>query len=503
MLQGLRSKLYGSRLYDLSLGSRSASPPACPPLLSAKQITSDVEESDFHWLGALSDPGDPLDVTEARKRLFAWWNVNWRWRPDTWRADLVGDRLTHSLVHFDVLCADAPDQFKTKLEASLDRQARHLFRIPLPPRDQANAFKIWRGRIFTALYLPKFRPRLPGAIAEMVEGVPEHIFPDGGHFSRSPQMHLECLATLVHIRTTLETVRAEVPEVLQGAVDRMTPMLRSFLHGDGRLAAFNASDGGDSDTISRILEMTRSRAKPTSSAPHTGFHRLSAQRTLILFESGAPAISAPLVNGHAGTLSFEMSVGPHRMIVNCGSVHRDENSALCEALRATAAHSTLTITDVHSSDIEPGGGFGNRRVYNVTARRREQDRNVLVEAAHDGYVMPYGITHRRSLYLARDGLDLRGEDILDAASGTGRTFDLRFHLHPTVNASLAAGGRSALLRLPTGRGWRLTVSDGVLAMEESIYAGEAGAARPTSQIVIRGRHARRQTIVKWRLAREG
>jgi uncharacterized heparinase superfamily protein len=503
MLQGLRSKFYGSRLYDFSLGGRPVSPSASPPSLWSKAITSRATENDFHWLGALNIPNDPLDIGEARHRLLAWWNANWRWRSDTWRADLIGDRLTHLLIHFDALHTDAPDLFKSRLKISLNRQARHLFRIPLLPRTQADAFKIWRGRVFAALFLPKYRPRLVGAVGEMIEGIPGHIFPDGGHFSRSPQMQLECLAALVHIRATLEAVNAEVPEVLQGAIDRMTPMVRTFLHADGALAAFNASDGGDTDAIVRVLEMTRSRAKPTSSAPHTGFHRISAQRTLILFESGVPADSAPLVCGHAGTLSFEMSVGPHRMIVNCGSVSRQDNTTLAEALRATAAHSTLTIADVHSSDIEAGGGFGKRRARNVTVRRREQDRNVLVEAAHDGYLQPFGMTHRRSLYLARDGLDLRGEDILEAETGSGRTFDIRFHLHPKVRASLAEGGRSALLRLSTGRGWRLTVSDGVLGMEESIYAGDRSSPCPTTQIVIRGRHARRQTMVKWRLAREG
>ena len=162
----------------------------------------------------------------------------------------------------------------------------------------------------------------------------------------------------------------------------------------------------------------------------------------------------------------------------------------------------LTVADVHSSDLIAGGGFGERRVANVSVRRREHERNVLVEASHDGYREMFGLTHRRSLYLQHDGLDLRGEDILDAEQPTGRPFDIRFHLHPEVSVSLLEGGRSALMRLQTGRGWRMRTSDGKLEQEESIYAG-SGTPQNTSQLVIRGRHARRQTVIKWRLAREG
>lgn len=350
-----------------------------------------------------------------------------------------------------------------------------------------------------ARYLPGFERRIGQAVNDLLDQLAQWVYPDGGHRARQPERHHDALAALIQVRAVLADGGYAFPELLQGAIDRMTPMLRAYLLGDGGFALFNGAGQGDPVAIERTLELSDSQAKAAASAPHTGFHRIHAQRTAVLFDVGRP-VSTPVTVGHAGTLGFEMSVGNHRLIVNCGG-GRSAGRNLAEALRATAAHSTLTVANINSSDLVPGG-FGPRRAENVSARRREHDRNVLVEATHDGYREPFGLSHRRLLYLARDGLDLRGEDVLEAESGTGRVFDIRFHLHPDVAASLSAGGRSALLRLPTGRGWRLGISDGNLALEESVYAGE-GKPRTSQQLVITGRHARRRTVTKWRLAREG
>ena len=53
------------------------------------------------------------------------------------------------------------------------------------------------------------------------------MLPDGGHIERNPERHMLVLRHLIDIRTVLRAARHEVPEVLQHAIDRMTPALRS------------------------------------------------------------------------------------------------------------------------------------------------------------------------------------------------------------------------------------------------------------------------------------
>ncbi|MFX6930174.1 heparinase II/III family protein, partial [Acinetobacter baumannii] len=86
-------------------------------------------------------------------------------------------------------------------------------------------------------------------------------------------------------------------------------------------------------------------------------------------------------------------------------------------LRATAAHSTLTIDDFNSTAVLINGKLGNG------VSEVEIDRKLLapeggssgatrLEASHNGYVSRYGLTHRRVLILRDDGSELRGEDVL-------------------------------------------------------------------------------------------
>ena len=78
---------------------------------------------------------------------------------------------------------------------------------------------------------------------------------------------------------------------------------------------------------------------------------------------------------------------------------------------------------------------------------------------------------------------------------------IRFHLHPQVQASVSQNGQTALLRLPSGTGWRMRAADHALSLAESVYLGLRGEIRRTQQIVITATAS--DGSVKWALTREG
>ena len=132
-------------------------------------------------------------------------------------------------------------------------------------------------------------------------------------------------------------------------------------------------------------------------------------------------------------------------------------------------------------------------------QRQEANGAHWLEASHDGWKRPFGAIHRRRLYLAESGEDLRGEDVVEAASP--QPFILRFHLHPAVNASLQQDGQTVLLRLPGGGGWRLKADGAQLALEESIYLG-GPEPRRSEQVVLTG-FADGPQQVKWAITKVG
>lgn len=450
----------------------------------------------FGWLRDLHAVGGDAPRTEGRRLIVDWIENHRRWRPLAWRPDILGARIVNWLASAEFLAAGADQDFIAAFLDSLARQTRHLKRVMRFASTGPERLLVAKGLIYSALALPEERRRLGRWLALLGQELDRQIVSDGGHIERSPSLHFAVLRHIVELRCALKGASVEVPERLQNAIDRMAPMMRFFRHADGGLALFNDSNEEEGWLIDVVLQRSEARGKPPESAPHSGFERVSANRSLIIMDVGAARRGFDR-HAHAGTLSFEMSVGKERMIVNCGA-YAGSNPEWRLAQRATAAHSTLTVDDVHSSELSATGSMG-RRPEHVTLERREADANTWIDARHDGYMHLLGLTHSRRIYLAADGGDLRGEDTLRGAGA--HKFVVRFHLHPSVKASIAQDGASVLLRLPSGSGWRFRAVGGVTNLQESVYLGIKGEAKRSEQLVVSGATQDGSAQVKWAFTR--
>jgi uncharacterized heparinase superfamily protein len=212
---------------------------------------------------------------------------------------------------------------------------------------------------------------------------------------------------------------------------------------------------------------------------------------VIQIDCGKPPDGDFALEAHAGCLAFEFSSRGGRLVVNCGAGGED-HASWDAALRATAAHSTLTLADTSSAHILPPGLardlLGPRLVDGPaapTSRRTETAQGWTVEASHDGYAARFGLVHARKITLSPQGLMVTGADRLipvGKASGTRLPYAVRFHIHPDVRLSRLEGG-GILLKLPGGEGWRFRAGGGELGVEESVYLG-GGAVRRAEQLVI-------------------
>ena len=454
----------------------------------------------FGWLRDLRVVGSTGARGRARALVFDWIDRS-EGLPAPARAPVVtGARLAAWLVNHEFLVGAVDDPFARRFHGSIAAQAKQLAKTLRRGDEGADRLAALKGLIYCGITLPDGERRLPQALKALDAELAEQILPDGVHVSRCPSVQLAVLRDLIDLRATLIGAHQEPPAALQTSIDWLAPMLRAFRHGDGGLALFNDSVEEEAWLIDRVLGQADAKGRPLSDARHGGFQRVQAGRTLALMDVGVPPASGR--RGHAGTLSLELSVGKERLIVNCGA-WRGPDGQWAQALRASAAHSTLTVDDTNSAVVLDEGGIGvgpNR----VDATREEKDGAVWLEASHDGYGQPFGLKHTRRLYVATDGGDVRGEDRLTAIGGArraGRSFAVRFHLHPDVQASLVQDGASVLLRLPSGTGWQLRASGGALDLGESVYAGRAGEWRRTEQVLITGGIGDAETIVKWALRR--
>jgi uncharacterized heparinase superfamily protein len=450
----------------------------------------------FTWLRDLRALGTDAARMRARALVQEWITGGASESELAQRPDVAGARIAAWLGHYDFFAASADDGFRQRLMGRLVSDARSLA-AALPTEElDARALTALKGLIAAAVALPEHAAFLTRATRVLPGELARQVLPDGCHCERSPAAMLAALQDLAEIRALLQSAQAQPPALLASAIERMALALRALRHGDGGLALFNGSKEESAALIDLALAQGGRAGRAPSTLTDGGFHRLQAGRSVLIVDCGAPAPARIDRFAHAGTLSFELSVGRERMIVNVGSAPA-AGAEWRDASRATAAHSTLVIADTNSSELRQQG-LG-RRPERVEAQRQEANGAHWLEASHDGYRKPFGVIHRRRLYVSESGEDIRGEDAVEAAEP--QPYVVRFHLHPDVDASPQQDGEAVLLRLPSGSGWRLRADGARVTLEESIYLG-GPTPRRTEQVVLTGYQDGPQQV-KWAITKVG
>ncbi len=448
--------------------------PAVPPLLRA-------HAHGFTWLRDLRALG--TDAGRLRARALV---SDWLGRPPIDPAartpPVVASRITAWLSHYDFFAATADDAFRQRLMARLMVDARTLAAsVPTTQHDH-RALTCLKGLLAAAVAMPEQAGFLTRAMRHIGPEIGRQVLPDGSHAERSPGAQFNALRELAEIRALMQAGQIGPPLALAAALDRMSSVLRALRHGDGGLALFNGSHEENPVLVDLVLSQATRGRVIAAAMPDGGFVRIPSGRSLLLVDVGPPPPPGFDAAAHAGTLSFEMSAGRERLITNCGT---GMLPAWRDALRATAAHSTLSIADTSSSEFR--AATVSRRPAHVTLDHRQASGAHWLDLSHDGYVPGFGAVHHRRIYIADGGEDIRGEDSL---VGRPNPFALRFHLHPSVRAvregdepPAAEEGGAVLLTLPSGNAWRFRVDSGRLSVEESIYLG-GDVPRRSLQIAI-------------------
>ncbi len=449
----------------------------------------------FAWLRHLREAGTTLAHANARALVDEWITLKGGPDADARSPEVSARRLISWLSHSPLILEGADRAFYRRFLRALVRETRRLNRSVGAAGEGAPRLMVAAALAFAGLCLSG-ETRLQRASAkDLAEEIDRQILPDGGHVGRDPNDLVELLIDLIPLRQAFAARNLQPPQQLVTAIDRMTPMLRFFRHGDGDFAHFNGAGATSTDLLATVLAYDDARGQPLDDAAHSGYQRLSAGETLLLLDAGPPPPFGVSEKAHAGCLSFELSRGPERIVVNCGAP-RFGREDWERAARATAAHSTATIDGESSCRFARGGTrrlIGARILAGpvvVPVNRRRDERGVTITASHDGYAERFGVIHERSLTLGPGGETMLGEDVLrgvgdTATRGGDREVALRFHLHPSVRASLTHEGRAVILALPGGGGWSFTAEDGVVSLEESVFLAGALGPRRSEQIVVR------------------
>jgi uncharacterized heparinase superfamily protein len=406
---------------------------------------------------------------------------------------VIAERLLNLFAHGEFFLDHLDGAWRPKFLRSVRDQSLMLLRTVDEAEDGLPRLKCAAAVALAGACVADGRLAARG-LRRLVSQVARQILADGGHVSRSPAQLLDAVRLLVMVRQVLPAVEPALDE----SVDRMLAVLRFLRLGDGTLAVFHGGGEDDVKAIAALLAQDKGKDDTLAHLPQSGYHRLALGQTIVVCDAGRAAQGAMSTRAHASCLSFEMSAGAHRLVVNCGAAG-SRHQQWQHALRSTPAHSTLTVNDRSQAQVLAHGLLasllGQRLVggpTRVEARRLESAHGVSIDAGHDAYAPEFGLLHQRRMTLSRAGLMLAGADRLiptGAASARRRrdtpAYAIRFHIHPDVRLSLAQNGSSVILKLPNREGWRFKCAAGTVSVEESIYFG-GGSPRRAEQLVIKG-----------------
>ena len=448
---------------------------------------------EFSWLRHLEAIGGNGGRAPARALMKAWLERYERWNAEAWAPYFVAERLVQLCTHYPLLLADADALWRSRVLTSMARQTRHLART-------THRADTGFDRLMTSLGLAIAGYCLPGCEGPAERGLEMtrrelrlQLRPDGGHVSRNPSRQLKLALRLQTLLKTIEARGIQPPGFLRHMVLRASAMATFFRCPDGRLAVFNGGYEDDGAAVLAARNFIDPDSAPTNFARHSGYHKMSAARAVLIMDT-ANDQSAGTSFKSSGSVHF--STGRSRIFVNCGNGgHRGPDWR--QALERRAAHSALSF--VGGDNEVSFGDASHRRAEEGKGQLLEFEREIVtVEAAR--------ATYMRRLFLSSDGANLRGEELLNAAPKEIFAHAVwRFHLHPSVRASLARDRRSVLLLLPNKEGWKFKSNCRELRLEKSIYCGEGGAPVASEQIAIHaaqcGKEDRDRMAARWALQR--
>ncbi|MEP3055948.1 heparinase II/III family protein [Ascidiaceihabitans sp.] len=481
----------------------------------------DAEMHGFAWMDDLAAVGNAKARSKAQAWIWDWIQRYGRGSGPGWTPDLTGRRLIRWINHALFLLSGQDGQASEAFYRSLAQQTQFLSKRWHSASPGLPRFEALTGLIHAGLSLQGKEALAAPAIKALARECRNQIDDQGGLPTRNPEELLDVFMLLTWAAAVVLESGQDVPEAHTAAIARIAPTLRTLRHADGGLARFHGGGRGMEGWLDHALASAGVKAVQVDGLA-MGFARLSAGRTSVIVDASLPPKGKASHDGHASTLSFELTSGRRPLIVNCGS-GETFGAEWRRAGRATPSHSTLCLDGYSSARLGDADRSSAHEELvdgpkHVPIEMSQAPDGLRFQGGHDGFAPVHGLTHARTLEMTFDGRAMAGEDMLlamedgpkrkfdasmDAARLAGIPYEIRFHLHPEVDATLDLGGSAVSMALKSGEIWvfRHEGKDN-LSLDPSVYL-EKGRLKPraSQQIVLSGRAIEYATRIRWSLSK--
>lgn len=445
----------------------------------------------FMWLPDIRAVGTNQARIFLRRKISDWIDHSDYSNQSIWNQDVLAKRIFYLLTNLSFFFETANETFQKNFARSINKQCNIL--LKQTKNKEKNIFVI-KSLLLATLCFENLKSNYSSIISQLNEIIKKNVLKDGMHYLRSPSEHFFFLCSLLDIKNFLGNLKKEIPVEINQKINEMSTILKFFKIGDGHLSIFNKFDFIVIKKIENVLKKSNNKIKLPKVSEYSGFLRISNNKLVFIMDCGKPTQEKT----HAGSLSFELSYLSGKIVVNCGSPFIN-NKDWNDAMRSTAAHSTLNINEINSSDI-----FFNKdtttRIANVEYKRFEDNDNIWIDSSHSGYEDIFGLVHQRSVHIDLNNFIIRGEDSFIYKRKIIQTkninYFLRFHIHPSIELNATTSKKKVVLRLKNNIGWEFICSEPKIEIEDGIYLGENKIVQPNQHILIKDKVCAEKKV-KW------
>lgn len=284
------------------------------------------------------------------------------------------------------------------------------------------------------------------------------ILPDGGHYERSPMYHVLVLEDLADAADWVKERNGTwVEKDLKPVLDRMAEFLGGTIHGDGEIPFFNDSVLGQAPPVASILGGSTDSEDSFDIFPDSGLTRMRRGGVTLLFDHGRLGPDELMGHVHNDALSFEISVGPERFIVNRGVYEytAGEKRNECRSIRS---HNTPCVDGLEQSEL--WGSFRVARRWHVDSSSSKEENGEWI--AQGSWIRPGMPRIARSVRCSPDGT-LRIEDRTEGLGSHTLEIPIRF-----------APGIEVEFGQDSGRVWKWIAKSDSSSLHGSVEASTPG-----------------------------
>ncbi|MCL2567481.1 MAG: isochorismatase family protein [Alphaproteobacteria bacterium] len=428
----------------------------------------------FFWLSNLKALSTPQASIKAYSLIDAWSSKFKNFNAVVYNEEILAERVFHLTTYGAFVIKDKDDIQKAKIKAIVNANVNHLINLyslhKFKLYKMKNKLKISKALlavIFSSKPAYLNKKHIVEKLIKNVElDIKENIFNDGGHISRNPSLALAYLENLLQVYYIIKDKDGYNIDFIRTTIDRISLFIRSMRHPDGRLAIFNGGYESTKIKIDYLLALSNVSTKPSMVLRDSGYTKLIAANTSIIFDVGAR------VKNNNSLLSCELVINNKKIITNLGNNIFDVNYPFLNNEQMARMYNSCLVLKINNRILSFDLNESNLKI-----ERRYEDNWDIIKFVYTGF-KNLGITYYRTIYVSKkDYTCILGEDMISLEKKSETIIQeafLRFHLSPEIK-SVELYKKSKVVLFPLdGHRYILSSSDNKVNLSKNIYSAIEG-----------------------------